>query len=113
MNNFEIRVLEKPKNTEAEKENNTSIQTIINMMENAMETLSTQKTSGKPAEIRDEILKQMKIIVQQVKRLGKQAPKSKEMKLSTHANRQEQSQLNGMERDIKAIKKALENITKS
>ena len=113
MNNFAIRVLEKPKNTEAEKENNTSIQTIINMMENAMETLSTQKTSGKPAEVRDEVLKQMEVIVQQVKRLGKQAPKSKEMELSTHASRQEQSRLDGMERDIKAIKKALENTTKS
>jgi len=116
-NNFMIRVMEKPKSIETEKENNANseenTQTIINMMENAMETLSAQKTRGEPAEVRDEVLKQMEAIVQQVKKLGKQAPKHKKMESTTHASSQEQNRLDNMERDIKAIKEALQNTTKS
>ena len=57
-------------------------------MENAIKTLSMQKTNEKPTEIKNKVLKQMKIIIQQVKKLEKQASKCKEMKFSTHANNQ-------------------------
>jgi len=55
----------------------------------------------------------MKVIIQQIKKLEKQASKCKKTKLSTHANNQEQSRLDNMKQDIKAIKKVLEKTTKS